>query len=98
MKAPASSFARTWRWLVHFAALACLYFALARLGHVAMAAEDGVSWPATGLAVAALWWGGYRLAPAIRLGAFIAPWVGGATSPGRALAGVPGAIEPVPAG
>ena len=97
MKAPSSSFARSWRWLVHSAALACLYFALARLAHVAMAAEDGVSavWPATGLAVAALWWGGYRLAPAIGLGSFIAAWFSGATILSSAWAALAGTIEPI---
>src|SRR5258706_10078231 len=97
MKPPAASFARSWRWLVHSAALAGLYFALARLGHVAMAPEDGVSavWPATGLAVAALWWGGYRLAPAIGVGAFIAGWFSGATIPASAWAALAGTIEPI---
>jgi len=97
MKAPASSFVRSWRWLVHSAALAGLYFALAQLGHVAVAVEDGVSvvWPAAGLAVAALWWGGYRLAPAIGLGAVIAAWSSGATIPAIVWAALDSTIEPI---
>jgi PAS domain S-box-containing protein len=97
MKAPSGSLARSWRWLVRSAALAGLYFALARLGHVAMAAEESVSpvWPAAGLAVAALWWGGYRLAPAIGLGAFTTAWLGGATLPASAAAAIAAMVEPI---
>src|SRR5690242_7985492 len=97
MKAPSSSFVRSWRWLVHSAALAGLYFALAQLGRVAVPLEDGVSvvWPAAGLAVAALWWGGYRLAPAIGLGAVIVAWFSGATIPAIAWVALTAVIEPI---
>ena len=56
-----------WKWLAQLAGFAGLYFALARFGNIAAVAAGNVAamWPAAGLAVAGLWWGGYRLAPAI---------------------------------
>jgi PAS domain S-box-containing protein len=76
-------FTFSWKWLAQLAGFAGLYFALARFGNIAMVAEGNVStvWPAAGLAVAGLWWGGYRLAPAIALGAFVFAWLNGVPAP-----------------
>lgn len=41
-------------------------------------------WPASGLAIAAVWWGGHRLVPAIGLGTFIFAWLNGAPLPAGA--------------
>src|SRR5947207_8786670 len=73
------TFAVSWKWLAQLAGFAGLYFALARFGNVAVLAHGNVStvWPAAGLAIAGLWWGGYRLAPAIALGAFVFAWLYG---------------------
>src|SRR5437879_10907336 len=72
-------FAISLKWLGQVVALAGLYLALARFGNVAVVADGNVStvWPAAGLAVAGLWWGGYRLAPAIALGALVFAWLNG---------------------
>src|SRR5919106_84607 len=63
----------SWKLLARATILAGLYLALARLGSVTAVATGSISavGPAAGLALAAVWWGGYRLAPAIGLGAFI---------------------------
>jgi len=50
---------------------------------------------AAGLAVAALWWGGYRLAPVIGLGAFVLAWLEGATIPAGAGVAIAATIEPI---
>src|SRR5256885_13429329 len=59
-----------WKWLAQLAGFAGLYFALARFGNIAAVAAGNVAamWPAAGLAVAGLWWGGYRLPPGRCLG------------------------------
>src|ERR1044071_2420584 len=76
-------FTFSWKWLAQVLGLAGAYFALARFGNVAVVAEGSAAalWPAAGLAVAALWWGGYRLAPAIALGAFVFAWLEGVPAP-----------------
>ena len=76
-------FGFSWKWLAQVIGFAGLYFALARFGNVAVVAEGNAStvWPAAGLAVAGLWWGGYRLAPAIALGAFVFAWLNGVPAP-----------------
>jgi len=85
------------KWLGQVVALAGLYFALARFGNVAVAAEGHVAavWPAAGLAVAALWWGGYRLAPGIALGAFVFAWLNGAPTPLSAAVAFAGMLGPM---
>src|SRR5256885_17247546 len=62
----------TWEWLAQVAALAGLYATFAWLGSVAAVAPGNilVAGPASGLAIAAVWRGGYRLVPAIGLGSF----------------------------
>ena len=62
--------------------LALAYFALARFGLLLASLHGSVSpvWPATGLALAAVWLGGNRLLPGVWCGAFLAnlltpvPW------------------------
>ena len=96
MKA-ALPFTFSWKWLAQLAGFAGLYFALARFGNVALVAEGNVStvWPATGLAVAGLWWGGYRLAPAIALGAFVFAWLNGVPAPVGAAAALISMLGPI---
>ena len=96
MKA-ALPFTFSWKWLAQLAGFAGLYFALARFGNVALVAEGNVStvWPATGLAVAGLWWGGYRLAPAIALGAFVFAWQNGVPAPLGAAAALISMFGPI---
>src|SRR6266513_1805105 len=90
-------FTFSWKWLVQLAGFAGLYFALARFGNIAMVAEGNVStmWPAAGLAVAGLWWGGYRLAPAIALGAFVFAWLSGVPAPVGASAAFASMLGPI---
>lgn len=92
-------FALSWKWLAQVVALAGLYFALARFGNVAVVAEGNVSalWPAAGLAVASLWWGGYRLAPAIALGAFAFAWLHGVPTPVAAATALTSMLGPIAA-
>src|SRR6185295_6563061 len=87
----------SWSWLAQFAGFAGLYFALARFGNVAVVADGNVStvWPAAGLAVAGLWWGGYRLAPAIALGAFVFAWLNGVPVPVGASAAFASMLGPI---
>jgi len=91
------SFTFSWKWLVQVVGLAALYFALAHWGNVTAVAGENVPaiWPAAGLAVAALWWGGYRLAPAIGLGAFIVARLNGVPIPASAGVAFAGMIEPI---
>src|SRR5882762_8448279 len=90
-------FAISWKWLGQVVALAGLYLALARFGNVAVVADGNVStvWPAAGLAVAGLWWGGYRLAPAIALGAFGFAWLNGVPAPVGAAAAFTSMLGPI---
>src|SRR6266853_5407594 len=90
-------FAISWKWLAQRAGFAGLYFALARFGNVAVVAGGNVStaWPAAGLAVAGLWWGGYRLAPAIALGAFVFAWLDGVPTPVGAAAAFTSMLGPI---
>src|SRR5437762_5552717 len=76
-------FAISWKWLAQLAGFAGLYLALARYGNVSTVTEGNAAavWPAAGLAVAGLWWGGYRLAPAIAVGAFVFAWLIGVPIP-----------------
>src|SRR5438270_13092779 len=78
----------SWKWLAQLAGFAGLYFALARFGNIALVADGNVStvWLVAGMAVAGLWLGGYRLAPAIALGAFVFAWLNGVHAPVRAAA------------
>jgi len=94
MKAP---LAFSWKWLAQAVALAGLYFALARFGNVAVVSEGNVAavWPAAGVAVAGLWWGGYRLAPAIALGGFVFAWLAGVPTPVGAAVALAGMLGPV---
>jgi len=87
----------SWKWLAQLAGFAGLYFALARFGNVALVAEGNVStvWPAAGMAVAGLWWGGYRLAPAIALGAFVFAWLNGVPAPLGAAAALISMLGPI---
>ncbi len=96
MKAPLS-LVFSWKWLAQAVALAGLYFALARFGNVAVVSEGNVAavWPAAGVAVAGLWWGGYRLAPAIALGAFVFAWLAGVPIPVGAAVALAGMLGPV---
>ena len=87
-----------WKWLAQLAGFAGLYFALARFGNIAAVAAGNVAamWPAAGLAVAGLWWGGYRLAPAIALGAFVFAWQNGVPAPvGAAAAAFTSMLGPI---
>src|SRR5689334_10234003 len=54
--------------------VAAAYFGAAELGLSQAFLHANVSpvWPPTGLAIATVWWLGYRLSPAILLGAFLA--------------------------
>src|SRR5882762_9264714 len=90
-------FSFSWKWFAQVIGLAGLYFALARFGNVAVVAEGNVStmWPAAGLAVAGLWWGGYRLAPAIALGAFVFAWLNGVPAPVGAAAALISMLGPI---
>jgi len=78
-------------------ALALLYLALAPFGNFAVVADGNVStaWPAAGLAVAGLWWGGYRLAPAIALGTFVFAWLNGVPAPVGAAAAFTSMLGPI---
>src|SRR5881394_1248736 len=60
-------------WLAQIVGLAGLYVGATLLGSFVAVAQGKVlaSWPAAGLAIAAVWWGGFRLAPAIGLGTFL---------------------------
>src|SRR6266480_6028034 len=90
-------FTFSWQWLAQLAGFAGLYFALARFGNVAVVADGNVAamWPGTGLAVAGLWWGGYRLAPAIALGAFVFAWLNGVPIPVGAAAAFTSTFGPI---
>ena len=90
-------FGFSWKWLAQVIGFAGLYFALARFGNVAVVAEGNAStvWPAAGLAVAGLWWGGYRLAPAIALGAFAFAWQNGVPAPVGAAAALISMLGPI---
>src|SRR5882762_9295512 len=90
-------FSFSWKWFAQVIGVAGLYFALARLGNIAVVAEGNVStvWPAAGLAVAGLWWGGYRLAPAIALGAFVFAWLNGVPAPVGASAAFASMLGPI---
>src|SRR5262245_10850262 len=83
--------------LAQVVGLAALYFALALLGHVAAPPGASLSpvWPAAGLAVAALWRGGYRLAPVVGLGAFAVAWLDDASIPASAAVALAASIEAV---
>src|SRR4051812_31868185 len=65
---------RPWTYLAGVLALAAAYFAAAQLGFtLAFVAEQvTVVWPPSGIALAALLAGGFRLWPAVALGAFLA--------------------------
>src|SRR5439155_15258964 len=86
-----------WKWLAQLAGFAGLYFALARFGNIAAVAAGNIAamWPAAGLAVAGLWWGGYRLAPAIALGAFVFAWLAGVPIPVGAAVALAGMLGPI---
>jgi integral membrane sensor domain MASE1 len=90
-------FTFSWKWLAQLAGFAGLYFALARFGNIAVVADGNVStaWPAEGLAIAGLWWGGYRLAPAIALGAFVFAWLNGVPIPIGAAAAFTSMLGPI---
>ena len=90
-------FTFSWKWLAQLLGLAGAYFALARFGNVALVAEGSAPalWPAAGLAVAGLWWGGYRLAPAIALGAFVFTWLDGVPIPVGAAAAFTSMLAPI---
>jgi len=61
-------------YLVWVAGVAVVYFGAARLGLSLAFLHASVSpvWPPTGIAIAAVLWLGYRISPAILLGAFLA--------------------------
>jgi len=90
-------FTFSWKWLAQVLGLAGAYFALALFGNVAVVAEGNAAalWPAAGLAVAGLWWGGYRLAPAIALGAFVFTWLEGVPIPVGAAAAFTSMLGPI---
>jgi integral membrane sensor domain MASE1 len=65
------------RWIVYLIqllAVAAVYFAAAKLGLSLAFLNASVSpvWPATGVAIVAVWWLGYRISPGIFLGALLA--------------------------
>lgn len=87
----------SWKWLAQVAALAGLYLLFAWLGSVAVVAPGNVPVVslASGLAIAAVWWGGYRLAPAIGLGSLAFEQLSGISalaSAGIAFANMIGAV------
>src|SRR5204863_691462 len=90
-------FAISWKWLAQLAGFAGLYLALARYGNVSTVTEGNAAavWPAAGLAVAGLWWGGYRLAPAIAVGAFVFAWLNGVPIPVGAAAAFTSMLGPI---
>src|SRR5882672_6865100 len=59
--------------LAQLLVLAVVYFLAAKLGLMVAYLNDSVSpvWPATGVAIAAVWWLGYRVAPGVFLGALV---------------------------
>ena len=59
--------------LAQLLAVAVIYFATAKLGLSLAFLNASVSpvWPPTGVAIAAVWWLGYRVAPGVFLGAFL---------------------------
>jgi len=66
----------TRKWLLPLAqllAVAVVYFLAAKLGLSLAFLNASVSpvWPPTGVAIAAVWWLGYRVAPGIFLGALL---------------------------
>jgi integral membrane sensor domain MASE1 len=70
---------RNWTYPVQIAALAALYWGAAKLGLSLAFATSSVTaiWPPTGIALAAIVLGGYRLWPGVALGAFLAnSWTG----------------------
>jgi len=77
-----------WEWLAQVAALAGLYFSFAWLGSIAAVAPGNVlvAGPASGLAIAAVWRGGYGLVPAIGVGSFAFEQLSGV--PALASAGI----------
>lgn len=87
------------RYVAQLTALAAVYILAARVG-LALDAASGFAalvWPATGIALAAILLGGYRLAPGIFVGALIAsllsgssPWVAAAIGVGNTLEAVAG--------
>src|SRR5256885_1736020 len=91
---------RPWRYLTGVLALAAVYFAAAKLGlALAFVAEQvTVVWPPSGIALAALLLGGYRLWPGVAVGAFLAnatahepPLVAAGIAAGNTLEAVLGA-------
>ena len=68
------AFTTAGHWLVAVLGLATVYFAGAKLGLLLAVAAEQVSpvWPPTGIALAAVLLWGYRIWPAITLGAFLA--------------------------
>jgi PAS domain S-box-containing protein len=90
-------FTFSWKWLAQVLGLAGSYLALAPFGNVSAVTEGNVAalWPAAGVAVAGLWWGGYRLAPAIALGAFVFTWLDGVPTPVGAAAAFTSMLGPI---
>src|SRR5262245_27367902 len=86
-----------WVWLAQMVGLVGLYLAFELLGSVVSVTQGKVpaAWPAAGLAFAAVFLGGYRIAPAIGLGTWIFLRLKGApglASVGAALANM---LEPM---
>ena len=66
--------AQSWRTWLQLVSVAALYFAAAKLGLALSVAYGNVTpvWPPTGIALAAVLLFGYRIWPAVMLGAFVA--------------------------
>ena len=91
---------RPWLYLAGVLALAAAYFGAARVGLLLAFPAEQVTlfWPPSGIALAALLLGGYRLWPGVALGAFLANttareplFVAGAITVGNTLEALLGA-------
>jgi PAS domain S-box-containing protein len=91
---------QTLRSIVLCAAIAVIYFAAAECGLSLASVHTNVSpvWPPTGIAIAAILLLGYRVAPGILLGAFVANLMTGVTTPTAAAIGLGNTAEALAAG
>ncbi len=85
------------RWSIEIGIVAVLYFGAARLGLLMAFTHRNISpvWPPSGLALAALLILGFRIWPAIALGAFLANYSTGLSSATAAAIGMGNTLEAV---
>jgi len=91
---------QTLRSIVLCVAIGVIYFAAAECGLSLASVHNNVSpvWPPTGIAIAAILLLGYRVAPGILLGAFVANLMTGVTVPTAAAIGLGNTAEAIAAG